>query len=696
MSSLVHGIASIWNRLIYRRINRDSISKVLANTNNYRLFSFDLYDTLLVRTTISPAGIFDKALRRALESGVKLPPHISPCYYRSQRSQAESRAREKTTKEEITLSDIQEELAYITHLPSTLCRVLIEFEVFEEMRSVRCIAKVRDLLMQLKLNGHQICLISDMYLPHETIRNILSNVGLDQDAKSLYVSSSIGLTKRAGSIYHYIMSSENVQPQSWIHIGDNYHSDYRVPRKLGISAYRYDGSSLNRYELSLARSQLFSAEALAGAMRAVRLSIPEEVSHAGIRTAVGATVAAPILITYVCWLLNHARSNNIQRLYFLSRDGQILFNLAQQILERLKWSIEIRYLYASRQAWFLPATYQVTPAVSEWILSPDPFLTPRNVASRLQLNEEYVTSQFGKLFCRLIEPDTALNLSEIAQIRQALLNGFLSDAIQCQAAKSRETTLGYLRQEGLLENINWALVDIGWHGRLQQSLHQILNPVNDNQPISGYYFGLRRDLTSLSSYPNLFHSYYRIPDAPLPDWRFPVLMEVFTAADHGSTIGYRQRPGGEYSPVLISDSNTAAMEWGLTDMRKGIFEVLEILDNHDLHNILNEAESLRPVITDIIKALMISPSIEEAESLGEYRFSIDQNEQQTQTLAPPLDLKKALQWLMTQDSGRKMSLSLWIEASCIRSGFLSRLLLSSPLSRVVGKIQKMASFLRIR
>lgn len=37
-----------------------------------------------------------------------------------------------------------------------------------------------------------------------------------------------------------------------------------------------------------------------------------------------------------------------------------------------------------------------------------------------------------------------------------------------------ETTIGYLRQEGLLDNVRYAIVDSGWVGTIQKSMQTLL------------------------------------------------------------------------------------------------------------------------------------------------------------------------------------------------------------------------------
>ena len=58
--------------------------------------------------------------------------------------------------------------------------------------------------------------------------------------------------------------------------------------------------------------------------------------------------------------------------------------------------------------------------------------------------------------------------------------------------RSLPAFFGYLRQEGLLEPVPWALVDSGWMGTTQETLGQALRLLGKSGSLRGYYAGLYR------------------------------------------------------------------------------------------------------------------------------------------------------------------------------------------------------------
>ena len=63
---------------------------------------------------------------------------------------------------------------------------------------------------------------------------------------------------------------------------------------------------------------------------------------------VTAYVTAPVLFCYVRFILDSAAEHNIHRIYFLSRDGYILKQIADVIAERENLPVKTSYLYVSR------------------------------------------------------------------------------------------------------------------------------------------------------------------------------------------------------------------------------------------------------------------------------------------------------------------------------------------------------------
>ena len=117
-------------------------------------------------------------------------------------------------------------------------------------------------------------------------------------------------------------------------------------------------------------------------------------------------------------------------------------------------------------------------------------------------------------------------------------------------------TIGYLIQEGLLEEVPYAIVDSGWTGTLQQSLEQLLWSVQSlkKKKIEGYYFGLYEIPKNTDR--KYYHGYYFEPHNYI---RRKVhfsncLFEAVYSAPEAMTIGY-QKEKNRYIPLKNKQIN---------------------------------------------------------------------------------------------------------------------------------------------
>lgn len=164
---------------------------------------------------------------------------------------------------------------------------------------------VKDLIRQKRKEGWQIAFISDMYLDSVFLSEILMREGCFLPGDKIYVSCEHNARKDTGALYDLVR--KELQPDEWEHYGDNPQSDVRMAEWKGIKVHLID----NFYRDLASR------------------------------------FVAPAYLPYVLWILEEAKKQGIQRLYFISRDGYIL----QQIADALPHDgVELRYFFTSRKA----------------------------------------------------------------------------------------------------------------------------------------------------------------------------------------------------------------------------------------------------------------------------------------------------------------------------------------------------------
>src|SRR5690606_396099 len=120
----------------------------------------------------------------------------------------------------ITFDLIYERLQKNYQLSETQTQYLKALEIQAEIDHVEPIQNRIDQLCALQDAGHDVILISDMYLPEAVIREMLTKADQRLVLLPLYLSSTIGHQKSTGKLYKHIFFEKKYQYEKWIHYGD--------------------------------------------------------------------------------------------------------------------------------------------------------------------------------------------------------------------------------------------------------------------------------------------------------------------------------------------------------------------------------------------------------------------------------------------------------------------------------------------
>jgi predicted HAD superfamily hydrolase len=650
-----------------------------------KVFSFDVFDTVITRATAQPTGVFACVQNRLSSTIESFPDCLFDQYYDA-RIAAEDEARRQSSWQEIRLDEIFDVIQRRFSLSRLQRELIIALEVEEEANVIRPVPQILTLLNRLRKKDARIVFTTDTYLPSDIVTSLLRQVGAYEDGDGIYVSADRRLTKFSGDLFGVVMKEECCasNPNLVIHIGDNEHSDFRAPRRKGIRAFLFSQVLLNRYERKLAvdwrknRENRAIWQLMSGSSRLARIQCTTSERKSALYN-LGANVAGPVLLGYVLWVLTEAKRRSINRIYFLARDGQILLMLAREIAARLGWDFDLRYLYASRQAWHLPAASDIGPRELGWLLEEDPILSIRILSRRMRIDVSILQAAVEAKIGKHLDPDQQLMRNEIEEVGRVLREDPVRSYFLNRASEERKVTIAYFRQMGLLDSVPFAIVDLGWFGRLQDSL-DILLARKGTTHVLGFYFGLeRRDYSdrkfSFFFGPEKAEPYRAIGSAMIG------ILEIFTAADHGSTLGYARGPGGEIVPLLGQPRNNSALQWGLAILREGILSYTRLTQPSCLFALAKSPDTYRYRILEIMALLRFHPSKEEADVLGDFPFSSDQASTYYTNFAPRLSVTDALRYVSALGSTRRSKFTWWIEGSCKRGDVPTRLLLSASMIR---------------
>ena len=212
---------TLWN--FYRPLQSQVIK--------YKIISFDIFDTLIVRKCGSPVCIF-----QLVEDEFNKGNHGKIGNFVSLRMKMEAKARKESIMREISIEDIYIRIA--EKLGKEKAGILKELELRTEM--VNCVARkeIVDLYHQL-LKEKDVIITSDMYLAKDFIIQLLVKNDIEVPSK-LYISSERNATKHDGSLYKLVVKELGCKPSDILHVGDNFKSDFVRPMLLNIHSYIVD------------------------------------------------------------------------------------------------------------------------------------------------------------------------------------------------------------------------------------------------------------------------------------------------------------------------------------------------------------------------------------------------------------------------------------------------------------------------
>lgn len=329
-------------------------------------------------------------------------------------------------------------------------------------------------------------------------------------------------------------------------------------------------------------------------------------------------VTAPLLYSYVDWLMQDAIKRGVRRLYFLSRDGWHMLAVAQMIKEERKSDLELRYLYCSRYALQLPA-YHLREDYIEQICTGGKAISLEQVLKRGGLSAEEVEHTL-MLHNLSDQGQCPLSYQQIQGLKRTLrLDSYFCGLVQAHSMEAYDACVGYLRQEGLFDSTVSAIVDSGWTGGMQEALGHILSAGGKERAVEGYYFGLYELPSGMKE--EMYHAFYFSPKG---HWKRKMqfnnnVLEALLSSPEGMTMGY-DRQQNRYVPVLGEDNQ-----------EKGFYQEQERLLCYfcsEMQQLVPDAKELDAGreercrgIEGVLREFMTYPSREEAVYYGSMEFS---------------------------------------------------------------------------
>ncbi len=433
--------------------------ELLEKINKNEVISFDIFDTLLMRTVLYPSDVYE-----LVEQKVIIKYGQSFDFYKKRQEIERNLSRTGVP----TIYHIYKELEQQIPLSR---KELKEIQELEWQVEQQVLLPRYDMcqILQYALEQHKrVYLISDMYYTEKQLIYILNKFGIVGYEK-LIVSCEYGTTKE---LQLFQILKQLTKAEKYLHIGDNYLADVKGAEKYGITGI-WIKSGLELFEsvgwsVEFEEFHVLAERIKLGMFIARMFNSPFAISERNFDIltpeGLGYLILAPILTDFTIWIRDKIEEMEESTILFFARDGYLLKNLFDILLNNgFKSQVKSIYFLTSRISVVNASIFQMQDIVS--VASIDFNGTfKKMLETRFLLTEEEIVKE---------DYDIVNSIERILRYENIILN------------RSKENREGYLKYIKNLEipSSNVAVFDFVSSGTCQAGLEKIMK-----QKMRGYYF----------------------------------------------------------------------------------------------------------------------------------------------------------------------------------------------------------------
>lgn len=323
----------------FKSVKGYTYEQVVKCIGNVDAVSFDLFDTLVMRTVMSVADVYDLVALRLKEQGIEIVDFLN------KRMKAEKQLSQGYAPK---LVEIYERILEDQTDLNAQELAFKEYEIDKDLLVPR--TDVIGLMQEAKSQGKKIYITTDTYYEREQIEEILNENGIS-DYGDLLVSCEYKtgkmqnlfseLKKRAGKV-------------KILHIGDDIMADIRSARNNKLDCFQiYSGSELMDFVggLGLMEYAVTLADRIKVGMCVATIfnspfQFESEEQKIKVKDAsdIGYLFCAPMINDFVIWFGQQVQKQNLQNVWFCARDGFLI----KKIFEKVYPNIKSEYFLTSR------------------------------------------------------------------------------------------------------------------------------------------------------------------------------------------------------------------------------------------------------------------------------------------------------------------------------------------------------------
>jgi len=609
-----------------------------------KVISFDIFDTVLERDIDSSEEIKEilaKRIIHTLSDSFNIDCTIEHVIRLHTKIENDLRLKGLNTNKDhqYKFSDIAETMAkqlindntaFISHLTTRI--IQHEWAVSAEVLFVKHhMAAILEWLNTLNI---RIIAISDMYLDQAHLQSVFEEKGLSVHFDHIYITSTSGIEKYSRRFLEYVLQQENLQPSELLHIGDNQHSGYFSPARMGIRTIHLDDKkSIRRRQTLQTYRSLAEKNTYWRGRHLLQMIRPAEAQ--GFHYNYGYEILGPIYATFILGVIEEIKKNHIQQVHFLAREGELFMKLFRLLCPNFFEPDHIpatHYLHVSRRSTATASAHNgfTYEAAITLLFNPK------------QEGLYSICKAFG------LPPDEFIQVSKkhgYANIKQPIYGGkssqfrnMLSDPefqqiVRHYTTESWHLLHTYLAQHDFFSEKQTAIVDIGWNGSIQKFLQEAFGSDKNYPHVLGLYLGFIGGMQhSFDPKKNTLVGILcdeRGKTRPEDIFsRFEEIFEEGSRALHPTTIGYQvTEESGKVEPIFKQDTDydriaELSANPNIAQFQAGIIDfTIEFARAIDLTGY--SFKDIKPFILTIAERAVAFPTSIESDQLMQLKHSED-------------------------------------------------------------------------
>ncbi len=489
-------------------------------------------------------------------------------------------------------------------------------------------------LKELHGQGKRIFLISDIYLPASHLKRLVDHAGFSHLVEDTISSADSFLAKASGEAFPLLQKRYELDPDRWLHVGDNPVSDGFRAAEFGIWAFVLrDG--LENMRKGLARRYFHYGQGRpffrGRALQQVMLPLEDENKPHPPLYVEGYNFLAPLLGSFIQRIYEKVKTQQIPHIYFLSREGWMFQKCWNEVIPTLYPASSLpssSYLYVSRMALAGAAcAYQgLTPDNVAIAFLPAGNRDFRDISRIFKLDVDKLSSHLARFGLR---PDTSLSPvyketspENVEGLKNLLQDDLFQDEIRAQTRPSNDALIAYLEQQQFFSHSDVAIVDIGWLGTIQRFLYEAVKHRQDRPRFHGMLFAATRGIaypeTADNTLEGLIYDRNRFDLAGSSVLYARDLFEEACRAPHPTLNGYRLTEKGPELEFRTEDDETgraekiqdehyAPLQQGILDGVKAFAVAINVLGY--------DSEDLKPWLNYLLIAKLAFPRTSEVKNI---------------------------------------------------------------------------------